>query len=272
MTYVGADVESLRSAAAQMRSVADELDGHSQALTSMLGGIEWVGDVATRFLSSWTGGHRINLTATSHFFREAAETLERNAGEQQRASSMSGAVGGSGLARPPSTSRPLLLGAITGPDHWSETAGAWADAGGAIRMVADDSSLYGAFFSSLDSAKDVPLAGVAGTTISAFGYFSSAWTVREHVGSGNYGTAAAEGAYLAGDVVADQAKAKGGPKGYLVGVTVQTWTEVAREARHVDWSAEGWDAVASASMDDWAGAFGEAAQQMPSRLVKIFGL
>jgi hypothetical protein len=86
MTYVGADVESLRSAAAQLRSVADELDGHNQALTSLLGGIDWVGDVATRFLSSWTGGHRINLSSTSQFFREAAETLERNAGEQQQAS------------------------------------------------------------------------------------------------------------------------------------------------------------------------------------------
>lgn len=86
MTYVGADVESLRSAAAQLRSVADELDGHNQALTSLLGGIDWAGDVATRFLSGWTGGHRIKLTLTSQFFRDAAETLERNAGEQQAAS------------------------------------------------------------------------------------------------------------------------------------------------------------------------------------------
>jgi hypothetical protein len=134
MTYVGADVESLRSAAAQLRTVADELDGHSQALTSMLGGIDWAGDVATRFLSGWTGGHRINLTSTSQFFRAAAETLERNAGEQQQASAEGSAGWGLGAGPFSSVRLPAALVGL-GVGNWLSRIGSPGHGWGGLRNL-----------------------------------------------------------------------------------------------------------------------------------------
>ncbi len=87
---IGADPNELRNLAAQMRGAADELDGHSSALTSLLGSVDWVGDFASRFLSSWSGGHRVRLQSTSQFIRDAASELERNADEQVNASNSAG--------------------------------------------------------------------------------------------------------------------------------------------------------------------------------------
>lgn len=90
---IGADPNELRNLAAQMRGAADELDGHSSALTSLLGSVDWVGDFASRFLSSWSGGHRVRLQSTSQFIRDAASELERNADEQVNASDSAGTSG-----------------------------------------------------------------------------------------------------------------------------------------------------------------------------------
>lgn len=96
---IGADPSELRNLAAQMRGAADELDGHSSALTSLLGSVDWVGDFASRFLSSWSGGHRVRLQSTSQFIRDAASELERNADEQVNASSSAATSGRDGTSR-----------------------------------------------------------------------------------------------------------------------------------------------------------------------------
>ena len=89
---IGADPRELRALAAQMRGAADELDGHSSGLTSLLGGIDWVGDFASRFMTDWSGGHRVRLQSTSQFIRDAAAELERNADEQTVASESGGSL------------------------------------------------------------------------------------------------------------------------------------------------------------------------------------
>ena len=97
---IGADPEALDTLAQQMQSAADELDGHSSGLTALLGGIDWIGDFASRFIGSWGGTHRVNLSSTSQFIRDAARQLSEQAAEQRGASDSDGGGSGPGSGGP----------------------------------------------------------------------------------------------------------------------------------------------------------------------------
>lgn len=83
---VGADASELERVAHTLRLAADELDGHAASVTTILRSVAWVGGVATRFESRWTGDHRQRLRSTAVSIRTAAVELDRNAAEQRRAS------------------------------------------------------------------------------------------------------------------------------------------------------------------------------------------
>lgn len=91
MAMVGADPDRLDSAAAHMRLAADSLDEHSTALGRMLGGLSWLGQVASAFANMWNSHHRPQLGSTAHFIREAADKLTAQAKQQREASSAAGA-------------------------------------------------------------------------------------------------------------------------------------------------------------------------------------
>lgn len=95
-TMLGADADELERVAVTLRSVADELDGHAGSVTASLRAVAWVGGVATRFGSSWHGGHRPRIAATAQYVRDAAVQLDRNATEQRQASSGPGGSAGPG--------------------------------------------------------------------------------------------------------------------------------------------------------------------------------
>jgi hypothetical protein len=83
---VGADAAELERVAHSLRVAADELDGHAASVTTILRSVAWVGGVAARFESEWTGGHRQRLRSTAVSIRTAATDLDRNAAEQRQAS------------------------------------------------------------------------------------------------------------------------------------------------------------------------------------------
>jgi hypothetical protein len=86
MAMVGADASELEKVAAQMRRAADELDAHSKELGRQLGGLAWLGRVASGFLAAWNGQHKPHIGSTAAFIREAADRLAMNAQQQREAS------------------------------------------------------------------------------------------------------------------------------------------------------------------------------------------
>ena len=110
---VGADADELEELARMLRSAADELDGHAGSVTATLRSVAWVGGVATRFGSNWSGGHRPRINSTARYVRDAAAALDRNAAEQRRASR--GSTADPGDRWPASSgSSPLAGGTVSG--------------------------------------------------------------------------------------------------------------------------------------------------------------
>jgi uncharacterized protein YukE len=100
MAMVGANAEELEAAAAKMRHAADELDVHSAALGRTLGGLAWIGQLASAFVNMWNSKHNAQLGSTARFIRDAADKLEAQARQQRDTSSADGlgSGGGWGLA------------------------------------------------------------------------------------------------------------------------------------------------------------------------------
>lgn len=82
----GADVAELRRLSHEFRQAADELDQAGGRLSGMLNGVDWIGAVAGRFTNQWFGVQIPRLGVSTNFLREAADTLSRNADQQERAS------------------------------------------------------------------------------------------------------------------------------------------------------------------------------------------
>jgi hypothetical protein len=91
----GADADELERIATQFRTTANELDGEGYALTGILNRVSWLGDIATRYLDSWTGIQIPKIGMSTQFLRDAATSLDANACDQRATSSDSG-VGGAG--------------------------------------------------------------------------------------------------------------------------------------------------------------------------------
>jgi hypothetical protein len=93
MAIVGADAAELERVASQMRRAADELDAHCRELSQQLGGLSWLGRLASGFLAAWNGQHKPHIGSTAAFIREAADKLAMNATQQREASGDSPSFG-----------------------------------------------------------------------------------------------------------------------------------------------------------------------------------
>lgn len=94
MTVYGADADELDALAAEFRRVADDIERGSSLLTRTISNLSWFGDVATAFMSDWTGANVPRIGLSTRFLRDAADELQRNAAQQRTASD--GTTGGSG--------------------------------------------------------------------------------------------------------------------------------------------------------------------------------
>ncbi|MGV0715826.1 hypothetical protein ABQE93_10510 [Mycolicibacterium sp. XJ662] len=93
MAVVGADVDQLRTLARTLGQAADRLEGMTGSVTSMLGATTWFGPDAERHRSQWHSGSIPQVRGVVAALREAANTANRNADEQERASSAAGGIG-----------------------------------------------------------------------------------------------------------------------------------------------------------------------------------
>ena len=119
MTRLGADTDALRDLGSTLRRCASELDRIVVGLDGRVRGAGWRGPDAVRFERDWTGVQRVRLASGAQRCAELASTLERQAGEQERASATSsGAAPGAGTGAGVSTGgRAPDRGAPTGPAH-----------------------------------------------------------------------------------------------------------------------------------------------------------
>lgn len=235
----------LQQRAGRLRQIAQEIN--SRVYSSI-----WNGDEAQLFSQQLWPRHRARLLAAADRLEGLAQSARNNASEQHQTSSVRNDVG-----------VPSALVVAAG--------GAGASAlGSSLRAVSDGTSLGGPFFSVLGDVKSSGGMKAAGGAFSGFGYFVEGYSIGEDLGTGQYADAGIGTVLVAGDVTADALKTKG-HVGYAAGAALQTWVEVGREARNVDWSADGMQAIGDASLADWGSAFGEAVTKMPTKLVKIFG-
>jgi hypothetical protein len=82
----GMDVDYAREAARSMDGGASGVSDLVQAISSMLGGVEWFGDDAMRFKADWDGSFMPQLNGVVDALRENAGVLNRRADAQEEVS------------------------------------------------------------------------------------------------------------------------------------------------------------------------------------------
>lgn len=82
----GMNVEEVRRMSGQLREAADEITRIEQELTSGLEGVDWTGPDADRFRGQWSGEMVPALQQIMNSVHELGATADRNAAEQDAAS------------------------------------------------------------------------------------------------------------------------------------------------------------------------------------------
>ncbi|CAM3876734.1 WXG100 family type VII secretion target [Mycolicibacterium frederiksbergense] len=186
MALIGADVNQLRDLARLLVQGADRLDGSARTVSSQLGAVRWAGPDGDRYRSQWQGEYIPSIRAVVAGLQQAADLLQRNANEQEQASSSSpGSVSaGVRMGKPSSGSGNGVV----------DTLGALLSMGG----IANDVANAGKDIAGV-GAKGVT--GVAGAALSGAGVATSLTTMVEGIVNGD-GTKTGNGIIgLAGSVV-----------------------------------------------------------------------
>ncbi len=100
--FVGADVDQLRELSRRFATAADRLRGVVTETSRRLDSVRWVGPDSERFRTQWQGESAGRLRSAADALQAAAAALQRNADEQEQASSAGAdiAAGGFGLGQP----------------------------------------------------------------------------------------------------------------------------------------------------------------------------
>lgn len=85
--FTGMDIPAVRNLAVQLQQKAGEIDSLRQQLTGQLDGTPWVGPDRERFHSDWSGQYCTALNQVAEGLRDASQRANRNADEQEAASS-----------------------------------------------------------------------------------------------------------------------------------------------------------------------------------------
>ena len=84
--FQGMDVTAVRSLSNQMNHSADQIDQLMKQLTNSLNSTDWRGPDREQFLNNWQSQHVAQLNNVCNGLREASQTANRNANEQESAS------------------------------------------------------------------------------------------------------------------------------------------------------------------------------------------
>ncbi|WP_445154897.1 hypothetical protein ACTWLI_01125 [Arthrobacter sp. Hor0625] len=86
MAIWGADVDQLKVLGTKLRAGAQEIDNQRSILTKVLAGTQWLGPDADKFRNEWNGEHVANLSRISQALQQASQQANRNASDQEGAS------------------------------------------------------------------------------------------------------------------------------------------------------------------------------------------
>jgi hypothetical protein len=87
MAIWGADVAQLKTLGTKLQAGSQEIDNQRSMLTKVLAGTQWLGPDAEKFRNEWNGEHVAALTRVSQALQQASQQANRNATEQESASS-----------------------------------------------------------------------------------------------------------------------------------------------------------------------------------------
>jgi uncharacterized protein YukE len=85
--FTGMDIPAVRKLSQQLKTRADDIEGISQQLTKQLDATPWQGADRQQFHGEWNSRYRQALKTVVQGLEAAAQTAQRNANEQEQASS-----------------------------------------------------------------------------------------------------------------------------------------------------------------------------------------
>ncbi|WP_285726464.1 C2 family cysteine protease [Psychromicrobium xiongbiense] len=91
--FLGASPEQLRALAVDVLAARSQIDTAAQLLDGSVGTAKWYGSDASTFRQQWSVRHRPTLSSVAGSLDALAETLRRNALEQEQASAVEGGGG-----------------------------------------------------------------------------------------------------------------------------------------------------------------------------------
>lgn len=87
MALIGADTDQLRQLSSTLTHAADRLESMGSEVSGRLASASWVGPDADRYRSQWHGESLSLVRSVVGALRDASSVIDRNAAEQDQASS-----------------------------------------------------------------------------------------------------------------------------------------------------------------------------------------
>lgn len=250
MAMVGADVDQLRGLARTLVQSADRLDAMMSEVTGRLSGTAWQGPDSARFRSEWQGQSLGHIRAVATAIRDAAAQIERNANEQEQASAGTGSGGLPGAAglwstKPHGfdTTRPGLRDF---PNPFDNPLAPFTD----IRDFLGTNTLW-PINNGFAVDKAFPGLGPVLPLLDAIGLAGdTTLSPDDKIVEATHSLTDLGGGFLKSIVP--------GPVGYLSGVAVAQWGDVAYEVSKADFSPEAMKTTGDYMRSDPGGAFNAA--------------
>jgi len=244
MGLVGADVDQMRTLARTLTDAAERLEGMAGEVTGRLSAAAWTGPDADRYRSQWHGESLSMMRGVVGALRAAAVAVDRNATEQEQASTGAG-FGGS----------PAGIGTIV---H----AGGSESSGNPLVNIRNFLGSNALWPMDWGTAIGMTSAGPLVALMDALGLASDSSISPEDkiIKAGNSLT----------DLGGGMLKDLGGPVGYLSGVAVAQWGDVAANVAKADFSASAIQTTADYMSSDPGGAFDAAKDAVLGYVPKLF--
>lgn len=246
MALVGADIEQLRQLSRAFNLAAERLEATAGEVTGRLASAPWQGPDADRYRSQWNGESLLLIRSVIGALRAAATVVDKNAAEQEQASAGAGAgqlsggmvPAGPGGHIPTQGSSPLvdIRNFLNSNAAWPVTWG----------TLLDQATPLGPILPLLDAL------GLADdSSLSPQDKIIEATNALTDLGGGVL-------------------KGRGGPVGYLGGVAVAQWGDVAANVARADFSASTLQATVDYISTDPGGAFVAAKDAVVAYVPKLF--
>lgn len=253
---LGMNPDEVERLGQELQRVAGRFGGWVAEIDRVVARTAWTGRDAAQFKGTWWPQHRRRLQTIAGSMHDFGKVATHNAQEQRRVSSTSGVFAG---ARAPG------IGGGPGGSH-----SPYPNAGGILEQVDEAVVPLASIVSQAASIKGLSALKQGSNTFAAFSALNGGVSIGENLAQGNYADSALDATQTGGEIAAFAMKRAGGPVGYLGGVATQSWVEVVRAGREIDWSPQGLQAIQQASWSDWGNAFKEVPGKLVNPLLRMF--